>query len=144
MSARGSSPWTPPVVLGYSLALVGAGCLVWGYVTDKLTGPALAMGIGMIAAGMWMVDPTRSAGFFDRAEQAAAYLPLPGAERAGRRDTDPIAVPEPVAAAVTRDLARIDFARAKQARIREAQAAPRKRRPAKKAAAKKTTRRREP
>lgn len=142
MSARGSSPWTPPVVLGVGLAVYGAAWLAYAFFVDKLTGPTLAMGLVMVGAGMWMVDPGRTGGFFDRAEAAAAYLPLPGAERAGRRDTDPIAVPEPVAAAVTRDLARVDVKRAIAARQREIaegrRTAPKRK--ARKVAAKKTTR----
>jgi hypothetical protein len=146
------SLWTPPVVLGYGLALVGAACLVWGYVSDKLTGPGLVMGIAMVAGGMWMVDPARSAGFFDRA-QAAADVVLPGIARAGRRDSDPVAVPEefaaralarpPISAAVAWDASRIDWQAGKEAQRRRLTTAKPK---PKKAAAKKTTtrKRREP
>ena len=143
------SAWTPPVVLGGVMAIIGVALLVWQFVADRMTGPGLTGAIALAVFGAWMVDPPRTLGAMREARDVArewaprfGYTPsavsdLP--ERAGRRETDPVAVSDE-AARVLADSGLMAVPRAVAAARRRGQARrqeaapPKKRAPRKRAA----------
>jgi hypothetical protein len=105
MAERGPF-WTPTNALGFLFALAGLTLGGWAYAHATFTGVTLIACALLLGGGMWLVDSALTRGFVGEVREVAHEIRgVPGVaavmERAGRRETDPVAVttePAPVAA----------------------------------------------